>query len=107
MLVSLKAGNCGINLTRASYVFLMDLWWNSAVEDQAADRVHRIGQTRPVFVTRFICAGTVEERVVQIQQRKAAMGKGALGRLTAEEMRAVRMQDLRTIFDMRRGDDNG
>ena len=51
MLISLKAGNCGINLTRASYVFLMDLWWNSAVEDQAADRVHRIGQTRPVLVT--------------------------------------------------------
>jgi SNF2 family DNA or RNA helicase len=50
LLVSLKAGNCGINLTRASHVFLMDLWWNSAVEDQAADRVHRIGQTRPVFV---------------------------------------------------------
>ena len=69
-LVSLKAGGLGLNLTAADYVFLLDPWWNPAVEAQAIDRAHRIGQERPVFVYRLIAADTVEERIIELQARK-------------------------------------
>ncbi|HUF94124.1 MAG TPA: SNF2-related protein, partial [Candidatus Limnocylindria bacterium] len=69
-LVSLKAGGLGLNLTAAEYVFLLDPWWNPAVEAQAIDRTHRIGQTRPVFAYRLIARGTVEEKVLELQQTK-------------------------------------
>ncbi len=78
-LISLKAGGTGLNLTAADYVFHMDAWWNPAVEDQATDRAYRIGQTRPVVVVRLITAGTVEERVAALQQRKRAVADAALG----------------------------
>jgi superfamily II DNA or RNA helicase len=67
MLVSLKAGGTGINLTAADHVFLLDPWWNPAVEDQAADRAHRIGQQRPVTIYRIVASDTVEERIVALQ----------------------------------------
>ena len=63
-LISLKAGGLGLNLTAAEYVFLLDPWWNPAVEAQAVDRTHRIGQTRPVFAYRLVARGTVEEKVL-------------------------------------------
>ena len=69
-LVSLKAGGLGLNLTAADYVFLLDPWWNPAVEAQAIDRAHRIGQERPVFAYRLIAADTVEERILELQARK-------------------------------------
>lgn len=69
-LVSLKAGGLGLNLTAAEYVFLLDPWWNPAVEAQAIDRAHRIGQTRNVFAYRLIARGTVEEKVLELQQTK-------------------------------------
>ena len=69
-LVSLKAGGLGLNLTAAEYVFLLDPWWNPAVEAQAIDRTHRIGQTRPVFAYRLIARGTVEEKVLELQETK-------------------------------------
>ena len=69
-LISLKAGGLGLNLTSADYVFLLDPWWNPAVEAQAIDRAHRIGQTRHVFAYRLIARGTVEEKVLQLQQTK-------------------------------------
>ena len=69
-LISLKAGGLGLNLTAAEYVFLLDPWWNPAVEAQAIDRAHRIGQTRPVFAYRLIAKDTVEEKVLQLQQSK-------------------------------------
>lgn len=69
-LISLKAGNTGLNLTAADYVFLMDPWWNSAVENQAIDRTHRIGQTKQVFAYKMICKNTIEERIIQLQKRK-------------------------------------
>jgi hypothetical protein len=69
-LISLKAGGLGLNLTAAEYVFLLDPWWNPAVEAQAIDRAHRIGQTRQVFAYRLIAKGTVEEKVLQLQQTK-------------------------------------
>jgi superfamily II DNA or RNA helicase len=72
-LISLKAGGLGLNLTAAEYVFLLDPWWNPAVEAQAIDRTHRIGQTRPVFAYRLIARDTVEEKVLELQQSKRAL----------------------------------
>ncbi|MFJ4038804.1 DEAD/DEAH box helicase [Microbacterium sp. NPDC090007] len=72
-LISLKAGGFGLTLVEADYVFLLDPWWNPAAESQAIDRTHRIGQTKSVFVYRLIAAGTVEEKVRALQQRKAAL----------------------------------
>ncbi|MGF2948027.1 DEAD/DEAH box helicase [Microbacterium alcoholitolerans] len=72
-LISLKAGGFGLTLTEADYVFLLDPWWNPAAESQAIDRTHRIGQTRRVFVYRLIAAGTIEEKVLALQQRKARL----------------------------------
>ena len=92
-LLSLKAGGVGLNLTAAEYVFLLDPWWNPAVEAQAIDRAHRIGQTRAVFAYRLLARGTVEEKVAELQQRKreladALFGEGgaALKGLTREDL---------------------
>ena len=73
ILVSLKAGGTGLNLTTADTVILYDPWWNPAVEAQAIDRAHRIGQSKPVFVYRMIATGTIEEKILTLQQRKAAL----------------------------------
>ncbi|QMW01655.1 DEAD/DEAH box helicase [Spirosoma foliorum] len=72
-LMSLKAGGVGLNLTEADYVYLVDPWWNPAVEQQAIDRVHRIGQTKRVFAYRMICKDTVEEKILLLQDRKRAL----------------------------------
>lgn len=69
-LISLKAGNAGLNLTAADYVFLFDPWWNTAVQQQAIDRTHRIGQTQTVFAYNMVCKDTIEEKIMQLQQRK-------------------------------------
>ena len=79
LLVSLRAGGTGLNLTRADHVFLLDPWWNPAVEDQAADRAHRIGQDRPVVLHRLVSAGTVEEGILALQRRKRELAESALG----------------------------
>jgi superfamily II DNA or RNA helicase len=78
MLLSLKAGGTGLNLTAADHVFLVDPWWNPAVEDQAADRAHRIGQDKPVMVYRLVARDTVEERILELQARKRALADAAL-----------------------------
>jgi non-specific serine/threonine protein kinase len=72
-LISLKAGGVGLNLTAADYVIHVDPWWNPAVEMQATDRTHRIGQTKPVFVYKLITKGTVEEKILQLQEQKRAL----------------------------------
>ena len=74
-LISLKAGGLGLNLTAAEYVFLLDPWWNPAVEAQAIDRAHRIGQTRQVFAYRLIARDTVEEKVLELQAHEAGAGR--------------------------------
>jgi SNF2 family DNA or RNA helicase len=79
LLVSLRAGGVGLNLTAADSVFIMDPWWNPAVEDQAADRAHRIGQDRPVFVYRLVARDTVEERILALQEHKRGLADAALG----------------------------
>jgi len=72
-LISLKAGGVGINLTSADYVFVLDPWWNPSAENQAVDRAHRIGQTRNVFVYKFVTAGTLEEKIIALQNRKSQL----------------------------------
>jgi len=78
-LISLKAGGLGLNLTAAEYVFLLDPWWNPAAEAQAVDRAHRLGQQRHVFAYRLIASATVEEKVLELQQRKRALADALLG----------------------------
>jgi hypothetical protein len=72
-LISLKAGGTGLNLTAADYVYIMDPWWNPAVEQQAIDRTHRIGQTKNIFAYRFICKDTVEEKIVELKRKKSGL----------------------------------
>ena len=94
-LISLKAGGTGLNLTAADHVYFLDPWWNPAVEEQAADRAHRIGQDKPVLVLRLVAQGTVEERILALQERKRQLAEVALGEggaaapLTREELLAL------------------
>lgn len=95
-LISLKAGGLGLNLTAADYVFILDPWWNPAVETQAIDRAHRVGQTRPVFAYRLICKGTVEEKIAELQQVKRELADAILEQdgsllqnLTAEDLQQL------------------
>jgi superfamily II DNA or RNA helicase len=93
-LISLKAGGLGLNLTAAEYVYLLDPWWNPAVEAQAIDRTHRIGQTQHVFAYRLICRGTVEEKILELQQKKrdladailSADNRGVIQNLSREDL---------------------
>ncbi len=78
-LISLKAGGFGLNLTAAEYVFILDPWWNPAVEAQAIDRTHRIGQTKPVFAYRMVCEDTVEQRITELQNRKRKLAEAIVG----------------------------
>src|SRR5207245_452417 len=78
-LISLKAGGLGLNLTEAEVVFLLDPWWNPAVEAQAIDRTHRIGQSRPVFAYRLVSKDTVEEKVLELQRSKRELADAILG----------------------------
>jgi len=77
-LISLKAGGLGLNLTAADYVFLLDPWWNPAVETQAIDRTHRVGQTRHVFAYRLVCRDTVEEKIAKLQKKKKSLAEAIL-----------------------------
>ena len=74
-LISLKAGGMGLNLTSADYVYLVDPWWNPAVEQQAIDRTHRIGQTKNIFAYRLICKDTVEEKIMTLKDKKNSLVK--------------------------------
>ena len=97
LLVSLKAGGVGINLTAAEYVFLLDPWWNPAAEAQAIDRAHRIGQTKPVFAYRLIARDTVEERIADLQQRKRALAESVI-RGDGAPLRELSAEDLETLL---------
>jgi superfamily II DNA or RNA helicase len=78
-LISLMAGNTGLTLTAADYVFLFDPWWNNAVQQQAIDRTHRIGQTKNVFAYKMICKDTIEEKIIQLQQKKKELSDNLIG----------------------------
>jgi SNF2 family DNA or RNA helicase len=79
LIVSLRAGGTGLNLTAATQVIHYDRWWNPAVEDQATDRAHRIGQTRTVEVHKLVTAGTLEERIAELLERKRALADAVIG----------------------------
>ncbi len=91
-LISLKAGGLGLNLTAADYVIHMDPWWNPAIEDQASDRAHRIGQTRPVTIYRLVCKNTIEEKIVKLHQEKRDLagslleGSDVSAKMTSEDL---------------------
>ena len=96
-LISLKAGGLGLNLTAAEYVFLLDPWWNPAVEAQAVDRAHRIGQTRPVFAYRLIARDTVEEKVLELQKTKRELADAILGEDNSL-IRDLKREDLELLL---------
>jgi hypothetical protein len=96
-LISLKAGGLGLNLTAADYVFLLDPWWNPAVEAQAIDRTHRIGQTRRVFASRLIARDTVEEKVLELQQSKRDLAEAIIGGDSSLIAR-IRKEDLEVLL---------
>jgi SNF2 family DNA or RNA helicase len=79
LVISVKAGGTGINLTQATHVVHYDRWWNPAVEDQASDRAWRIGQDRPVQVHRMVCEGTIEDRIGELLERKRALADAVVG----------------------------
>ena len=94
-LISLKAGGAGLNLTAADYVIHLDPWWNPAVEDQASDRAHRIGQLRPVTIYRLVARDTIEDRILDLHRHKRDLADSLLegtemsARLGVEEMMAL------------------
>ncbi|MDP2307656.1 MAG: DEAD/DEAH box helicase [Pseudomonadota bacterium] len=96
-LLSLKAGGTGLNLTAADYVFHLDPWWNPAVEDQATDRAHRIGQDRPVVSCRLIAEDTVEERILVLQEQKRSLARAALDEEALA--RGITRDELLALFD--------
>jgi SNF2 family DNA or RNA helicase len=97
-LISLKAGGLGLNLTAAEYVFLLDPWWNPAVEAQAIDRAHRIGQTRHVVAYRLLARGTVEDKVVELQKQKRELAEALLGGDGAS-LGGLTREDLATLLE--------
>jgi non-specific serine/threonine protein kinase len=96
-LISLKAGGVGLNLTAADYVYIVDPWWNPAVEQQAIDRTHRIGQTKNIFAYRMICKDTIEDKILQLQEKKRVLAKD----LIADDegfVKALTRQDVEYLF---------
>ncbi|WP_293785522.1 DEAD/DEAH box helicase [uncultured Pedobacter sp.] len=97
-LISIKAGGVGLNLTQADYVFILDPWWNPAVEQQAIDRTHRIGQDKKVFIYKFIAKDTVEEKILALQNRKKSLASSLI---TTEEsfFKSLSKEDIRDILN--------
>ncbi len=96
-LISLKAGAVGITLTEAEYVFIVDPWWNKAIENQAIDRIHRIGQTKHIFAYKMICKNTIEERIVQLQERKAHLSESLI-QIEEDFVKQLSEEDLAFLF---------
>lgn len=96
-LISLKAGGVGLNLTAADYVYIVDPWWNPAVEQQAIDRTHRIGQTKNIFAYRMICKDTIEDKIMQLQEKKRALAKDLIADDTSF-VKALTREDVEYLF---------
>lgn len=96
-LISLKAGGVGLNLTAADYVYIVDPWWNPAVEQQAIDRTHRIGQTKKIFAYKMICKDTVEEKIIQLQQRKKQISNELITE-DAGFIKKLKKEDVEFLF---------
>ncbi|KAL2895836.1 putative SWI/SNF-related matrix-associated actin-dependent regulator of chromatin subfamily A member 3-like 1 [Bienertia sinuspersici] len=100
LLASLKASGTGINLTAASVVYLLEPWWNPATEEQAMDRVHRIGQKNDVKIVRIIARNTIEERVLELQEKKKELAKGAFGRKGSKDKGETNVGDLCRLISL-------
>eukprot|EP00172_Hildenbrandia_rubra_P004303 Plantae.Rhodophyta-Hildenbrandia_rubra.ctg843.p1 GENE.Plantae.Rhodophyta-Hildenbrandia_rubra.ctg843~~Plantae.Rhodophyta-Hildenbrandia_rubra.ctg843.p1 ORF type:complete len:1232 (+),score=284.01 Plantae.Rhodophyta-Hildenbrandia_rubra.ctg843:1236-4931(+) len=98
LLLSLKAGGVGLNLTSASTAILTDVWWNPAVEHQAMDRIHRVGQKRDVVVKRFIIQDSVEERLLEVQRYKEDVADGALASASEADRKETRLSEVKHLF---------
>ncbi|KAI6162042.1 P-loop containing nucleoside triphosphate hydrolase protein [Pisolithus thermaeus] len=99
LLVSLKAGGVGLNLTAAQRVYLMDPYWNPAVENQAVDRIHRLGQTRPVTTVKLIIENSIEDRLLEVQRKKTELANMTLGQnISKAELLHRRMEELQQLF---------
>jgi non-specific serine/threonine protein kinase len=96
-LISLKAGGVGLNLTAADYVYIVDPWWNPAVEQQAIDRTHRIGQTKNIFAYRMICKDTIEDKILQLQEKKRALAKELIAD-DATFVKSLSREDVEYLF---------
>jgi len=96
-LISLKAGGVGLNLTAADYVYIVDPWWNPAVEQQAIDRTHRIGQTKNIFAYRMICKDTIEDKIMQLQEKKRLLAKELIADDTTF-VKALSKEDVEYLF---------
>jgi SNF2 family DNA or RNA helicase len=97
-LISLKAGGTGLNLTSADYVIHYDPWWNPAVENQATDRTHRIGQKRQVFAYKMICQNTVEEKILKLQEQKKGVAEAIIPGQSA--LKSLTRDDLEMLFEI-------
>lgn len=104
LLVSLKSGSVGLNLTSASRVIMLDMWWNPAIEEQAIDRVHRIGQQRPVVVHKLTIRNSVDEKILLLQAKKREAASGALGdgviRRKGDRSGKLSLEDVLFLFDL-------
>ena len=96
-LISLMAGNAGLNLTAADYVFLFDPWWNTAVQQQAIDRTHRIGQKKNVFAYKMACRDTIEEKIIHLQERKKALAEELI-RGEDSFVKSLSLEDIEYLF---------
>jgi non-specific serine/threonine protein kinase len=96
-LISLKAGGVGLNLTAADYVYIVDPWWNPAVEQQAIDRTHRIGQTKNIFAYRMICRDTIEDKILQLQERKRSLARDLIAD-DASFVKSLSREDVEYLF---------
>ena len=96
--ISLKAGGTGLNLTSADYVIHYDPWWNPAVESQATDRAHRIGQSRQVFSYKLICQNTVEEKILKLQEMKRGVAEAVIP--GQDSWKSLTREDLEMLFEV-------
>ncbi|KAI6673682.1 hypothetical protein NL676_001588 [Syzygium grande] len=100
LLASLKASGTGINLTAATTVYLLEPWWNPAVEEQAMDRVHRIGQKEDVKIVRLIARNSIEERILELQERKKKLAREAFGKRASKDRKEIGLNDLRSLMSL-------
>jgi SNF2 family DNA or RNA helicase len=104
LLMSYGTGSVGLNLQFANYVFLFDRWWNPAIEDQAINRAHRIGQKEPVFVTRFISPQTIEGRIADILERKRQLFSELIDRNEPPAAMGLSQEEIFSLFDLKKPD---
>ena len=97
MLISLLAGGVGLNLTGGNHLFLLDMHWNPSLEDQACDRIYRVGQKKDVVIHRFVCEGTVEEKILQLQEKKKDLAKQVLSG-SEGPVTKLTLADLKILF---------